>query len=144
MHADEKLIAVFLIILVKQKPCLDNVLYKPQSIEEFWNLLFPLFHIILGDIYLGLNTHLLMSPASFWHDLEQSLLSDSISRSSVLGVWALAWRMCSIAAGQGANSSPTQPRRLNMSLPFKPLMHPPFWLFLNCCTIMLDYQKKCF
>lgn len=134
---------VFLTIPVKQKPCLDNVLCKPRSIQEFWNLLFSFFHIILGDIYLSLNTPLLMSPASFWHDLGQNLFPDSINRStSGLGVWALAWRMCSIAAGQSINSSLTQLNRLNMSLAFKPLIHSPFWIFLNCCTVMLDYLKS--
>lgn len=66
----------------------------------------------------------------------------SINRSSTgLGVWSLAWRMCSIAAGENQCSSLTQPNRLKMSLTLKSLICPPLGIHLNYCTITLGYPK---
>lgn len=66
----------------------------------------------------------------------------SINRSSTgLGVWSLAWRMCSIAAGENHCSSLTQPNRLKMSLTLKSLICPPLGIHLNYRTITLGYPK---
>lgn len=69
MHTDEKFITLFLIIFVKQKPCLYNVQYKLRSTQEFWN--FYLLHMLFWMIYTSVQTLISLClphrPSMIWN-----------------------------------------------------------------------------
>jgi len=143
MHADEKLITpYFSSSLWNRNPVSTTCSINQGQYRNFESIL--CFTYYVGWSIPRFEHFSPYASHTSRHSLEQTLVPVRMNRSSSgLGVRSLAWRMCSVAAGEKPSSSLTQPNRVKVSLTFKPLTHPLFRICLNYCMIMLDYPKIC-